>query len=60
MGQSSFTSFQRHLKAQGTRPNTIDRYATSVGRSLREVGVPDEAVPIQPPLWFTKGDTRNC
>ena len=110
MSQSSLTSFQRHLKAQGKRRSTIDRYATIVGRFLREAGVPDEAVtvqhayawlvergnasgvsspwynvnfhavvayltmrglpielqglrpkrvPIQPPQWFTKADTRK-
>ena len=47
IGQFSLTCFQRHLKAQGKRPNTIDRYATIVGRFLREVGVPDEAVTVQ-------------
>ena len=110
MSQSSLTSFQRHLKAQGKRPGTIDGYATIVGRFLRDTAVPDEAVtaqhayawlvergnasgvssawynvifhamvayltmrglptelqglrpkrvPLQPPRWFTRGETKK-
>lgn len=44
MSQSSLSSFQRHLKAQGKRPGTIDSYSTILDRLMREAEVPAEAV----------------
>lgn len=47
MSQSSLLSFQRHLRAQGRRPATIDSYGGIVERFLRSVGGPAEATTPQ-------------
>lgn len=44
MSQNPILHFQRHLKAQGKRPGTVDRYVSIVTRFLNEVDVPAEAV----------------
>ena len=40
MSQDPILSFQRHLKAQGKRPGTVDRYASIVARFVGSAGVP--------------------
>jgi integrase/recombinase XerD len=44
MSQSSSLSFERHLKAQGKRPGTVDSYRMIVERFLRWTGVAESAV----------------
>ncbi len=44
MSQSSLLSFERHLKAQGKRPGTVELYVLIVERFLRWTGVDASAV----------------
>jgi site-specific recombinase XerD len=47
MSHSSLLSFQRHLKAQGKRPGTVDSYCGIVERFLRSVDGPGESTTPQ-------------
>lgn len=44
MSQSAITAFERHLRAQGKRPGTIDSYTTIVRRFFADQAVPPEAI----------------
>ena len=44
MSHSSLSSFERHLKAQGKRPGTVDSFRMIVERFIRWTGVAEPAV----------------